>query len=186
MAGVKLDAVAQEKALAPGSLVEIEYDLAFENPYLIGLWLKDVEADLEKQAPLWTYKNYTWDPDNKRIVFRLELGNYVSDLDTGKIVPQWLDGTFKEPVTKYYASAASITAMVGVSAMAVAGFTWLIVREVRLVEVLNDPDLTAEQKRQSVDEFNKGPLADAGQVIDKVGVGVVVALIVAAIVGAKR
>lgn len=187
MARVELDAIAREKALSPGDVLELEYTLATSNSYLIGLWLSDIEADLEKEAPLWRYKSYTWNPDEPKITFEMELGNYVSDLETGKIIPQYPDGRFKEPVTKYYASPAYIYVAISVvflgacAALAVRDVT-IYLREKQIVE----SDLPAIEKAEALKDVNKGVLDDAGELVDKVAIGIVVALIVAAIFGASR
>lgn len=183
----KLDAIAREQALPPGSILEIEYVLAFRNSYLVGAWLKDIEADLEKEKPLWNYRRYTWNPDTATITFEMEMGNYVSDVETGKIVPQWPDGTFKEPVTKYYASAGYVDTIISLALLAACAA--LVVRERTIYlreKAIVESDLSPEQKAEALEAVNTGVIDDAGQLVEKVTIGVVVAIIAAAILGGLK
>lgn len=157
MAGVKLDAIAQEQALVPGTELEIEYNLITGSSYLVALWLNDVEPKLEAEEPLWQYLGYSWNPDSTTIIFKMRLREYQMDMATQEII--LLDPVTLEPIgeprTMYYASAGFMVAAIALGSAAAAGFSWLIVREVRQIKVaeaertkaiLNDEDLSPAQK----------------------------------------
>jgi hypothetical protein len=180
MATEKLGAVAQEKALVPGTELEIEYQLVSGTPYLVAMWLGRMEARLAADEPLWAYLGYDWNPDSNVIVFRLRLRQYQMDAVTGEIIP--LDPATLEPVgqrvTPYYASAGYTIAVIGAAMAAVAGFTFATFMEVRRRTqiILDDPDLTAEQKAEILKDDSV--VADAAK-----AAGGMFALVVALAVG---
>lgn len=137
MGTIKLTALTMERALAPGSELEIEYDLIVTNVWMVSAWLASMERKFANEEPLWQYLGYRWDPDTNVIVFRFRVRQYQMDIDTQEIIP--LDPVTLEPVpprkTKYYASAHYIVTMIAVASVGigVSVVSWLSYRKTTLV-----------------------------------------------------
>ena len=178
MGMIKLNSVTMERALVPGSELELEYELIVTNVWMVSAWLASMEPKLEKEEPLWQYLGYRWEPDTGVIVFRLRLRQYQMDIDTREIIP--LDPVTLQPVsprkTPYYASGHFAMVFVGAAALIVAGCTWLSFREMRLntEAVLADPTLTPEQKAAVLSSPTVAVGTTAGVGLGMVGLALIV------------
>jgi hypothetical protein len=183
----ELNSITMEQALEPGTIVELEYKLLTDNTTLVGAWLSQMEPKLEKEAPLWHYLGFDMGLDGKTVTFKMELQNYVVNIDTGEI-RAWdpaTGGFTGTPKTKYYASAISLRGLVETAGLIAAGFTfvffvqgWKISKETEQMEaraeIEQDPNLTEEQKARILGEKSSPWPATVGVTFASVALIVIV------------
>ncbi len=157
----ELNAITMEQTLEPGTIVELEYKLLTDNTTLVGAWLAQMEPKLEKEAPLWHYLGFDMGLDGKTVTFKMELQNYVVNIDTGEILP-WdpaTGGFTAAPKTKYYASGSFLRGFIEAAAVAAALYSFIMIVDVfatkadteqmdKREEIIKDPTLTEDQKAQ--------------------------------------
>jgi len=198
---IQLSAVAMERALEPGTIAYVKCDIAVSGYSLINSYVAAAKPVIVKEAgPLWQFMGDTVNYDGRWVEFRFKLLPYVTEVETGKIIP--LSQVGKESpatVTKYYASAGLVKVVVAMAAVAIAGFTAWTVSKVSVAYVAKqekeqeqektkqaiiESDMAEEDKAAALESQTESTLDKAGTLVDKVTVGLVVAVIVAFIVGA--
>jgi hypothetical protein len=154
-----------DEQLWPGDTVIIVYDMVSTNLLWAYGWA-DAILNRLMENPFYRIYGYEMDWEAQQIVFRVQIRPYVSELDTGKVVPV-VNGRpvapQATPVQEAGLTPLDIGAAILLAGLAIAGFAWLTEREKRLAKseerkliearqgVLRDPQLSPQQKAEMLE-----------------------------------
>jgi hypothetical protein len=159
---LKIEDWQQDELPWPGDRIDAEYTLSTMFPVtVLAAWLKGMEAQFEASL-LFQYTGYTWAPDSDTIVFHFTVRDYVQDIESGNLKVR-KDGKFQEEqVDPQQANWLSLAGTIAGASIGVAGFSWLIAREIRIAivagtihDIYLDPTKTPEEKQAAYDALMK-------------------------------